>query len=135
MTWFNLINIMIAAENVGISSSLLFSLCHTETRIRNVINHKDGGSPSYGLCQVKLRTAKQFFPNITAKDLMEPYKNAFVAGTYLKHQSERFKSMYKGISAYNAGRPIKGNKKYVNKVLDTLGGFNEVIRNHSIVCK
>lgn len=125
MIWLNLLNIFVASNTVGVDPALMYSLCHTETRIRNVINKYDGGSPSYGICQVKLNTARQFFSWIESKHLMNVYVNTFVAATYLKYQSERFKSPLKGISAYNAGRPIKSNVKYVNKVLNTLRGVNE----------
>lgn len=131
--WLNLLSLMIASGEVGVPISLLYSVCHTETRIRNVINHFDGGSKSYGMCQVKLGTARQFFPGITAAELMNPYKNALVAATYLKYQGKRFGSMFKGISAYNAGRPIKGNKKYVNKVLASMKEFHEISRNNCII--
>ena len=48
------------AKLVGISPALLWSLCMTETRLQNVINEFDGGSPSYGVCQVKVATAQMF---------------------------------------------------------------------------
>jgi hypothetical protein len=122
-SWLTILQIMMAADEVGIPAPLLYSICHTETRIRNVVNKYDGGSPSYGYCQVKLRTARQFFPKWAAKDLMSPYKNFLVAASYLKYQEERFKTTLKAISSYNAGRPITGNKKYVGKVLAQLAKF------------
>lgn len=130
--WLILAKIYIAANTFNIDPTLLYSVCHTETKIRNVVNKHDGGSPSYGLCQVKLKTAQQFYPWLKAKDLMDEYTNVMVAATYLKWQSDRFKCPIKGISAYNAGRPIKGNKKYVNKVLSTMREINENIRNNTI---
>jgi hypothetical protein len=130
MSWILLLKMMLAADTVGISAGLLYSVCHTETRIRNVISKHDGGSPSYGYCQVKLGTAKQFLPDMTAKKLMEPYYNFLAAATYLKHQATRFGSN-RAISAYNAGRPIKGNKKYVKKVLTKLEEFHADLRINS----
>lgn len=124
---------MFAADEVGIKQELLYSICHTETKIQNVINKYDGGSPSYGICQVKLRTAKQFFPWMTAKHLMNPYYNALAAATYLKYQIKRFGTPLRGISAYNAGRPIKYNKKYINKVLTSMRGLNAITPDYTLV--
>ncbi len=125
MIWIHLIKILVAAEKVGISGTLLFSLCHVETTILNKIHHHDGGSKSYGICQVKLRTARQFLPGITEAEMMDPYYNALAAAYYLKYQTLRFKDLKKGISAYNAGRPIKSNKKYVKSVLAMFASFDK----------
>ena len=78
-----------------------------------------------------ISAAKQFFPNITVEDLREPYYNAIVAATYLKYQISRFKG--KGISAFNAGRPIKGNKNYVAKVNKNLEVFNVYNKRNCLI--
>lgn len=110
------------------------SICWIESNHRNVINEDDGGSPSYGQCQVKLNTAKMFKKDITIKELMEPYINFTMATKYYMWQLKRYNNNVDcAISAYNAGRCIinvaepcftkKGNTKpcpnnigYVNKV-------------------
>lgn len=110
-------SIILSSHLVGVDPKLMLGLCHTETNWRNVHNMQDGGSPSYGICQVKHRTAKWFFPSIMSENLKNVLVNSFVAAAYLKYQIDRYKSVRKGISAYNGGRYIKFNKKYVNKVL------------------
>lgn len=115
--------IQIAAMLNGVNPDVLVSLCTVETHLRNVINHQDGNSASYGICQVKLETAKMFSPNITAKDLMKPEINADIAAKYLRKQIDRYEGdVHCGLAAYNAGRCNKNdfgvirNVKYVNKV-------------------
>jgi len=107
---------------------LLPSICWVESNYRNVINEFDGGSPSYGICQIKLNTAnwmKEYHkitgPVLDETDLMEPKINTLYAGLYIKYQLNRYNGDIEcAISAYNAGRCIKGNKKYVKKVLKRL---------------
>lgn len=94
----------------------VLGICSTESDMRNVINHNDGGSPSYGVCQIKLRTARQFSPKITIKELMIPSTNILMAKTIYEWQVSRYKTERCAISAYNAGRCITGNHKYVKKV-------------------
>ena len=112
------------ATAVKVSPYILLGICTTESNLRNVINHNDGGSPSYGICQIKLNTAKMFNPRITPKELMNPELNAYYAARYIKHQMNRYnENIIKAIAAYNSGR-VKYNKsgriinyKYVRKVL------------------
>lgn len=51
------------------------------------------------------------------KDLLKPEVNAWYAAKLIRHLYDRYKDTSRVISAYNAGRPIKGNKAYVNVVL------------------
>ncbi len=119
------VSIMLELEN----PNMLHSICWIESKHKNVINYQDGNSNSYGLCQVKLSTAnwmKRYYripgKPITSKKLMEPETNIYYAGLYLKYQTK----IYKGnlnctLSAYNAGRCVKGNQHtYVKKVLGKL---------------
>ncbi|NIO44455.1 MAG: transglycosylase SLT domain-containing protein [Candidatus Aenigmarchaeota archaeon] len=118
--------------------NLLKSICYTESHFRNVINKDDGGSPSYGICQIKLETARMYDKNITAKDLMYPRINIWFAGLYLRDLLKKYDNNIRlGIAAYNAGGAYfctsKGvtsrtktpceegkliNLSYVNKVLE-----------------
>lgn len=114
------------------------AICWVETNHRNVINPKDGGSPSYGLCQIKLETANWIHykhklgnEDLTEADLMKPEVNIFYAGLYFKYQWDKYKDLKCAISAYNAGRCIKGNMNtYVKKVLQRLGlnNFSNLFR-------
>ncbi len=112
---------------LGLPTGLLESLCYIEsTHDIHAVNHTDGGSASYGVCQVKLDTARLVGFEGTPKQLQEPKANIYYAGLYLKRNIERYGwDMEKAVAAYNAGKcryngkgQIK-NRKYVNKVFDT----------------
>jgi soluble lytic murein transglycosylase-like protein len=107
------------AQIVGISANLLMALCWQESHHRNVINHSDNGSKSYGVCQVKLDTARTIIPSITRKDLMYPFINIYIASKYLKKHLDKYDSEYLALSRYNGG--LKNgkvvNKKYINSIL------------------
>lgn len=113
------------AMEIGLQNpKMLPAICSVESDFRNVINHFDGGSPSYGICQVKLSTAQDMIPGITAEMLMEPVINAYVAGLYVKYQERRYDEESCIISAYNAGRCIKSNQDtYVKKVMKRMEGI------------
>lgn len=101
----------------GVDPALLSSLCFVESNHKvNAYVHQDGGSPSYGVCQIKLGTARALGYSGQAKGLMDQKTNAFYAASYLAKQKKKHGTWDRAISAYNAGRPIKGNKHYVNKV-------------------
>lgn len=110
--------------------NLLPAICWVESKHKTtVINKNDGNSHSYGICQVKLATAnwmKSYYripgKPLIAKDLMQPELNVLYAGLYLKYQTKVYKgNLICTISAYNAGRCVKGNQStYVKKVLNKL---------------
>lgn len=84
--------------------NLLESLCYVEsTHNINAIHYNDGGTDSLGVCQIKLATAHQLGFKGTAKQLMEPHNNIHYAGKYLKRQITRYKSVERGVVAYNRG--------------------------------
>ncbi len=109
---------------LSLPPGLLSAICFMESSHRtHVVNEFDGGSPSIGLCQIKLNTAKMVGFTGTAEELKDPSANAYWAGKYLKKQLDRYEwSYYKAVAAYNAGRFIASksgnavNKHYVNKV-------------------
>jgi len=121
----------IIATSVGIDPTLLKSICWVETNHRNVINQDDGGSPSYGLCQVKLETAQWLqkrhrLPIVTNANLMIEETNALYAALYLKYQQTRYDDVECVISAYNAGSCIESNKPtYVRKVKKRMAHYTE----------
>lgn len=75
------------------------------------------GEASYGLMQVLPSTAKSVtgWTGLTIANLKTPIINVLVGTRYLKDLLNRY-SLDKAISAYNAGRPITGNKPYVQSV-------------------
>jgi len=106
---------------------LLSAVCYVESNHRPAVtNLDDGGSPSYGLCQVKEDTARMLGYQGTAEQLrLNPYINAKYAAKYLRKQIDRYDGdLEKGVAAYNAGRlklNAKGdpiNARYVRKVFD-----------------
>lgn len=111
------------ADSLGICATLLYSICSVESSGRNVINYYDGKTHSYGMCQIKLETARMFNPNLTQADLMIPHKNIYYAAMYLKRQKKRYEKEWDCVVAsYNAGscfRKRNGqvvNNEYVKKV-------------------
>lgn len=117
--------ILLAAKKVGVSGFLLLSICTHESGLKNVLVPHDGGSPTYGICQVKENTAKMLGYRGDAKKLMIPEENAKWAALYLKYQLDRYENdTCKAVAAYNAGKynesKIKPgyprNYRYIKKV-------------------
>lgn len=119
--------IIAISTTLQVDPALLYSICKVESNLTNVINLKDNGSPSYGICQVKLNTANYMIPGIKKADLMVPEVNFIVAALYLKyHLGKQKGNVKRSISAYNAGRPIKGNRRYVDKVMKNMIEFRKL---------
>jgi len=96
--------ILAAAKAVGVPGALLLAICTHESNLQNVIAPQDHGSPSYGLCQLKLGTAKAMGYKDGADGLMNPEVNAELAAIYLKYQLDRYEGDWcKAVSAYNSG--------------------------------
>ncbi len=93
-------------------------MCYVESSHRiAVIHHNDGDGHSLGICQIKLKTAKWLGFKGTEKELMNPKVNIYYAGKYLKHQIRRYKSIEKGVIAYNFGHAgVLTTSKYQVKV-------------------
>lgn len=118
--------ILAAAAKVKVSGALLLAICTYETNLTNVVVYHDGGSPSYGVCQVKYETAKMMGFKGKAQDLVNPITNATWAAKYLKYQQSRYSTSNwcKITAAYNAGTYIESkripgkpkNLKYVKRV-------------------
>lgn len=108
----------------NLPEGLLSATCFVESSHRvHVVNHKDGGSRSNGVCQIKLETAKYLGFQGTEKELMDPETNIYWAGVYLSKQLKRYDgNVRQAVAAYNAGRlrlDDKGNirnQKYVTRV-------------------
>lgn len=122
--------ILMAAKKAGVSGALLLAICTHESGLKNVLVPHDGGSPTYGICQVKYDTAKMMGFEGKAKDLMVPEINAKWAAAYLKYQKTRYDGDWvKSVAAYNSGTYNESKKvpgcprnlkyiKFVQKKLD-----------------
>jgi soluble lytic murein transglycosylase-like protein len=108
----------LVSSNLALPQGLLEALCMIESNheVLAMSNH-DGGSKSYGVCQIKMNTAKLVGFKGTEKQLMEPTINIYYSGKYLQKQINRYKDLDKAVSAYNAGSYRTFNRLYVNKVM------------------
>lgn len=116
--------ILSAAKAVKISGAILVAVCSHESNLTNLVRPNDGGSPTYGICQVKYDTARMVGFKGEEKELLNPRTNAKYAAIYLKYQYDRYQNWCQAIAAYNAGRYNESrvmpgypkNLKYVLKV-------------------
>ncbi len=111
---------------LGLNWKLVASICTVESGLQNIDNLKDGGSASYGVCQIKANTAK-FIINkynlpISTKNLDDTLRNIhyniILASYYIKWQTGRYgKDIDCIIKAYNSGTCIKNRSNgYLRKV-------------------
>jgi len=113
--------ILLAALVAGVDPDLLSAICFVESGHNpKAYVHNDGGSPSYGQCQIKMGTAKDMGFRGTKKELMSESVNALYSAKYLQYQRKRYGSWEKAIIAYNAGR-VTYKTTYVNKVKQVMG--------------
>lgn len=109
----------------NLPTGLLSALCYVESGHHvGAYLANDGGSPSHGVCQVKLETARLMGFRGTPAKLKQPKVNIYYAGKYLAYQMVRYNhDSRKAIAAYNAGTfkvNRKGqvcNRKYLGKVM------------------
>lgn len=112
-----------AADKAEVPRELVLAVCWGESSFRNkLVTHMDGETPSYGVCQVKLETAR-FMDKIyhhkvkaTPKMLDKVGINAFYAACYLRYQLAKYNQDWKlAVDAYNKGH-AKGHKtQYVKR--------------------
>ena len=112
---------MTVSIQFGLPQGLLSSVCYVESNHNpNVVHYHDGRGASYGLCQIKLTSAKLVGFKGTEQDLMNPKVNAYYAGKYLQHQIIRYQSLRRGVIAYNLGHAgLLTSTKYQTKVYST----------------
>ncbi len=108
-------------------AALLSAICWVESKHDPAaINVVDGGSASYGECQIKLKTARHMGFAGYPSQLLNRETNRKYAGLYLKYQLLRYQGdVVKAVSAYNAGRasgPIR-NQPYVTSVMVQWGVY------------
>lgn len=103
----------------GIPPELLVAICAVESNLDPqavVAQDGDSGRTSYGLCQVQERTARQFLSGVSAKELLIPSVNVYVAGAYLRWQYKRYRSWDRAVVAFNRGSSTGGLNSYHRKV-------------------
>lgn len=116
-----------AAKAVGVSGSLLLAICHHESQgFTKKYNPADKGSPSYGVCQIKLNTGKMLGFKGEPIKLNDDRVSILYAAKYLKYQENRYGSddwltltAAYNAGSYNASSKIRGcprNLKYVKLV-------------------
>jgi soluble lytic murein transglycosylase-like protein len=114
-----------SAKKFHLDPILLYALCKVETGCKTTINHNDGTkrqkdlgitSKSYGMFQIKLATAKGLGFKGNYEKLMQPHVNSYYAAKYIRTVYDKYHDTLLVLSAYNAGKPIKSNKAYVDKV-------------------
>jgi soluble lytic murein transglycosylase-like protein len=94
---------VIAAEE-DVQAPLLRAVCWVESRHRNVSRIVDGKSPSYGICQIKLATARMLGFTGQVRELKVLEVNIRYAAKYLRYQLNRYKQDWrKAVTAYNRG--------------------------------
>lgn len=115
---------MAAAKAAKTSGFILLAICTHETRLNNITVFNDGGTPTYGICQVKYDTAHMLGYEGKPEGLLDPKENAKWAANYLRYQQVRYGNWCRAVAAYNAGRYNESkimpgyprNLKYVNQV-------------------
>lgn len=121
--------ILAAAKTAKVPGAILLAICMHETGLKNVTVAEDGGSPSYGVCQIKQDTAEMLGYTGEPEGLKNVKTNAKWAAKYLRYQFDRYDGDWcKAVAAYNAGKynesKIKPgyprNLKYVARVRNKL---------------
>jgi soluble lytic murein transglycosylase-like protein len=109
---------LITTSAYNLPPGLLASLCYVESNHKlNKIHYLDGKTDSYGICQVKLETARLVGFKGTPEQLMNPAVNIHYAGKYLQHQLNRYQDVQKAVIAYNKGSAgLFTSSKYQAKV-------------------
>lgn len=117
------------SKAIGLPAGLLSAICYVESAHKDrVVNIHDGGSPSYGVCQIKYKTARELGFTGTAYELRSAKPNILYAGKLLKRQLNRYKGdIKKAVAAYNSGTyhqhksGLPRNNRYVKKVFKAWG--------------
>lgn len=108
-----------AANATGVDVKLLRAVCFVESSHNpNVVVLMDYNAPSYGICQVQFRTAKELGFKGSVKDLMYAPLNIYFAAKYLATMLKKTKGdRNKAIMAYNHGHIGPAFGPYAAKVL------------------
>ena len=122
-----------AARAEGQNPTILAAICYHESNFHpEKVNKDDGGSGSYGLCQVKMALARSMGYRGSFSGMLHPEVNARIAAKILKYHSKKTRNQEELLAAYNAGRvnrwedgTIK-NIKYVRKVQRLVASFKNM---------
>ena len=110
-----------SSSSFNLPPKLIDSVCWVESKHDvTAIKQDDGPSDSYGVCQIKLETARWLGFEGTTKQLMRPEVNIHYAAKYLAHNLRRYRGdVTKAVIAYNRGN-ARGltRTKYSDKVLE-----------------
>jgi hypothetical protein len=121
--------ILAAAKSAGVPGALLLAICTSESKLINVMVPHDGGTPSYGICQIKRGSAIGYEgistgpmqpskiikgtlePKGKPQGLMIPYVNAMYAAKYLQYQLNRYNgNPCMAVAASNAGSYLPSSR-------------------------
>lgn len=80
------------------------------------VNPYDGGSPSWGIMQLKLNTARGLGFSGTVKELRDPKINIDLGCKNLKKHYDNCGTWEKAIVAYNVGHCVNYKNEYFYKV-------------------
>lgn len=117
------IMMLTTSQYIGLPEGLLESVCYVESNFKpSAIHYMDGKSNSYGLCQIKLKTAKSMGFKGSKEELLIPSINILYAAKYLKYQLNRYHSISKAVIAYNRGAATKSYSNYQAKVFKVRKG-------------
>lgn len=100
---------------------LLDAVCYVESKhsVSAYVKH-DGNTPSYGICQIKLETARHMGFKGTPEELMKPNRNIYFAAKYLRYQLKKYNNVEQAVMAYNQGySKTKSPTSYSKKVRNT----------------
>lgn len=114
------------AKLFKLDPELLMAICTVESHCNpTALNHNDGTikqktlrvkSKSYGMFQIKLATARSLGFRRSSKDLLDPDTNTYYAAKLLNTLYIKYKYTKDVVSAYNAGKPVTHNTRYVGSV-------------------
>lgn len=116
-----------ASSTFKVDVALMYAICGVESSCRSkAFNPNDGTikekkqgmtARSYGMFQIRLSTARSLGFNKNPKELFKADVNAYYAAKLLRHLYNKYDDTVKVVSAYNAGKYVTFNEKYVNNVL------------------
>lgn len=128
-------DVMWAADKVEVPRELLLAVCWGESNFRQNSTHVDGSTPSYGICQIKLSSARDMDKlynhkiKATEKRLENNKLNAFYAAKFLRYQLFRYDGDWElAVDAYNKGSSPSKNSKYVKRFNKNLKYICEQIK-------
>ncbi|MDA8156244.1 MAG: transglycosylase SLT domain-containing protein [Actinomycetota bacterium] len=91
------------AARFDVPVTWVLAIIQTESSFNpNAMNPRD---PSYGLMGIKLSTAREIEPAITAQELMQPAKNIEIGTIYLRKLRGQYGDLEDVFAAYKGGHP------------------------------